>query len=538
MAATVPTHEQRSTAIWSGLPAQSLGLWMIVAAGLVLRLRQFLFNRSFWHDETLLATTFVDRTLAALLFVPLDNNQAAPAGYLLAVKLISAVLGTDERSLRLLSLICGVGVLLLAVPMARRLFSSAVARATFVALVSASPVLVYYSSEFKQYQGDVLCAMAMLWLTLRFSAGQHRRDAIALAAVGALSVWLSHPAPFVLAGSGLALGLEMARQRQREALRTVGATVLVWLISFAIHYLVFLRHLPHNDYLNGFWATSFAPLPPQTWADLLWYREAALGLVYLGTSQMGTAFREVLPGWFTPPNTALALLTLAGCAALGRQSPRAATAGAFGLLATMGASALHQYPFRSRLILFLVPFVFLALAALVQQVRGLPLRRASAWLAAALALGVVWTPMHLSLQVLRQPNHYQDIRGALQHIAAHRLPGDHAMISSWTHPAYRFYAPRTGLADLPLFVYQPTTNEVHNVRATVRRICLNPASGRTWVLATNQVVANNQNFFAALNMVSPPLSTLPLEGASLQLYDFRSTAYCQRYRSSPGDNRR
>lgn len=538
MALPAPDHDHRAIATRSRLPAQSWGLWMIVAAGLVLRLRQFLFDRSFWHDETLLATTFVGRSLSELLFVPLANNQAAPAGYLLLVKLITDAIGIHEWTLRLVSLLSGLGVLLLAVPVARRLFPSGLARATFVALVSASPALVYYSSEFKQYQGDVLCTLVMLWLTLRFNPQHHRRDAIALAAAGALSVWLSHPAPFVLAGSGLALWLEMARQQQRAAQRSVSAAVLLWLLSFAIHYLVFLRHLPHNDYLNRFWSASFAPVPPMGWTDLLWYREAALGLVYLGTRQMGTAFSEVLPGWFSAENSAVLLLTLAGSAALGRQSPRTAVMGAVGLLAVLGASALHQYPFRTRLILFLVPFVFTALAALVEWLRALPGRLGSAWLAAALALAVVWTPLQLSLQVLRQPNNYQDIRGALQHITAHRQPGDHAMIGSWTYPAYSFYAPRTGLADLPLFVYQPTANEVHNIRATVRRICSDPSSGRTWVLATNQIVANNRHFLAALNNQSPPLFTLPLEGGALFLHDFRPTAYCQRYRSSPGANSR
>jgi hypothetical protein len=533
---THPDHRPNGRAQWWRAPALWLGL--LVAVGLVFRLRQFLFDRSFWHDETLLATTFVGRSLSELLSVPLANNQAAPAGYLLLVKLVTDALGMHEWTLRLVSLLSGVGVLLLAVPIARRLFPSGAARATFVALVSASPALVYYSSEFKQYQGDVLGTLVMLWLTLRFSPEHHRRDAIALAAAGALSVWLSHPAPFVLAGSGLALWLDMARQQQRSAQRSVSAAVLLWLVSFAIHYLVFLRHLPHNDYLNRFWSLSFAPAPPLTWADLLWYREAALGLVYLGTRQMGTAFSEVLPGWFSAQNGAVLLLTLAGSAALGRQSPRTAVMGALSLLAVLGASALHQYPFRTRLILFLVPFVFIALAALVERLHRLPRRLGSVWLAAALALAVVWTPSQLSLQVLRQPNNYQDIRGALQHIARHLQPGDHAMIGSWTYPAYSFYAPRTGLADLPLFVYQPTANEVHNIRATVRRICSDPTSGRTWVLATHQIVANNRHFLAALNNQSPPLFTLPLEGGALFLHDFRPTAYCQRYRSSPGANSR
>jgi hypothetical protein len=106
------------------------------------------------------------------------------------------------------------------------------------------------------------------------------------------------------------------------------------------------------------------------------------------------------------------------------------------------------------------------------------------------------------------------------------------MLGSWTYPAYSFYAPRTGLADLPRFVYQPTINEIHNIRSTVRRICQDPASGRTWVLATNQIVANNRAFLEALSSLSPPLQTVPLEGGALFLHDFRPTGYCQRYRST------
>lgn len=532
MAATAPATTHRLPALQERLRSSALWLWLIVVAGALFRLRQFVFDRSFWHDETLLGTAFVDRGFAQLVFEPLANNQAAPVGYLALVKLVTEILGTQEWTLRLVSLLSGLAALALAVPVARQLFSSFAARATLVGLVAASPVLVYYSSEFKQYQGDVLCTLLILWLTLRFRPETHRRDALWLALAGAVGIWFSHAIDFVLAGSGLVLWLEMARRRERAAWLAVNAVGLVWLASFALDYVVALRSVPHNAYLAGFWATSFAPIPPTTTAHLLWFRDSALGLVYLGFLQMGTAFREVLPGWFSGRVYTLLVLTLLGCVALAFQRVRAAAMGALTLAAVLGASALHQYPFRARLILFLVPFVFIAVAALVQQLHELPLRRTGPWLAAGLAIILAWAPLRLSLHTLRHPNNYQDIRGALQYIADHRQPGDHAMFSSWTYPAYSFYAPRTGLADMPQFVYRPTANEEHNIRSTVRRICQDPASGRTWVLATNQIVANNQRFLEALRTASPPLFILPMEGAALFLHDFRPTEFCQRYRST------
>lgn len=512
----------RSPAMWLGL---------IAAAGVALRLRHYLFNRSLWHDEILLVSTFVERGFSELIFQPLGNNQAAPLAFLVLVKAITSLFGTHEWSLRLLSLVCGMAALGLALPVAGRLFPSFAARATFVGLMAASPVLVYYSAEFKQYQGDVLCTLLILWLTIRFKPEHHLRDALWLGLAGAASVWLSHASDFVLAGSGLTLWLEMARRREKRAWLAMTGVGIVWLGSFAADYVLSLRSLPDDGYLAGFWASSFAPIPPSSLDDLRWFGEAALGLVYLGMHQMGTAFREVLPGWFSAPIFMLLALTVAGSAALARQSGRAAAVGALSLLAVLGASALHQYPFRARLILFLVPFVFLALAALVQQVHELTRRWAGPWLAAALAIATVSMPLRLSAHTLVHPNNYQDLRGALQYIAAHREPGDHVMLSSWTHHFYNFYAPRLGLGDMPQFEYTPTINEVHNIRSTVRRICRDPHAGRTWVVATNQIVSNNRHFLAALNNLSPPLFTYPMDGAAVFLHDFRPTAYCQRYRA-------
>lgn len=514
------------------LLSHAVWLWVIVAIGALLRLRQYAFNRSLWHDETLLATAIADRGFSQLILEPLANNQAAPAAYLFWVKLVTDVLGTHEWTLRLPSMVCGLAVLPMSVLIARQVFPSALARATFVGLMAVSPVLVYYSSEFKQYQGDVLSVMLILWLTLRFEPAHWRRHAPWLAAAGAVCIWLSHPVDFVLAGCGVTLWLSLVRRREWKALLAVTAVGVVWLISFAADYLLILRALPHDGYLAGFWATSFAPGVPTSPQALQWYWESALGLVFLATQQTGTAFREVLPGWFSPTNVVLLLLVLTGCAALVSQSRRASLAAAITLLATLGASALHQYPFRARLILFLVPFVLLALAALVQQVHDLPWRRTSPWLAVGLAVALLWTPLRLSARVFLRPDNYQDIRNALQYLSDHRAPGDHILLSQWTYPAYQFYAPRLGLGDLPQHVYRPTVNEVHNIRSSVRKICLDPSSGRTWVLATNQIVSNNRHFLAALQMVSPPLYTYPMEGAALFLHDFRNTAYCQRYRSS------
>jgi hypothetical protein len=102
---------RHTTSIPTWMRAPSVWLWLMIAAGTVLRLRQYLFNRSFWHDETLLATAFADHSLYKLVFGVLDNNQAAPTAYLVVVKLITLAMGTNEWTLRLPSLLFGAAAL-------------------------------------------------------------------------------------------------------------------------------------------------------------------------------------------------------------------------------------------------------------------------------------------------------------------------------------------------------------------------------------------------------------------------------------------
>ena len=112
--------------------------------------------------QALLALNVVDRNLATLLTDPLAHNQVAPPGFLVATRSMVVALGPFDWALRLVPFIAGVSVVLLAVLLATRELTSTVARVTFVGLVALSPVLIFYSSEFKPYSSDALAAIAVL----------------------------------------------------------------------------------------------------------------------------------------------------------------------------------------------------------------------------------------------------------------------------------------------------------------------------------------------------------------------------------------
>ena len=54
----------------------------IICFGILVRLVQYLFNRSLWADEAVLALNIVNRSYLELL-EPLDYEQGAPIGFLM-----------------------------------------------------------------------------------------------------------------------------------------------------------------------------------------------------------------------------------------------------------------------------------------------------------------------------------------------------------------------------------------------------------------------------------------------------------------------
>jgi hypothetical protein len=172
-------------------------------AGAGLRTFCYARNHSLWIDEAMLALNVVHRTPVELL-EPLDLNQGAPVGYLLLSKAVVKAFGPGEYALRLVSLAAALAGMVIFTPLAYRALPLGAARIA-VCLFALSPFIAGYAAEFKQYELDATVAAALIAVGLpvwRGTAGRGRLIAFALA--GAVAVWFSHPAAFVLGGVGSA----------------------------------------------------------------------------------------------------------------------------------------------------------------------------------------------------------------------------------------------------------------------------------------------------------------------------------------------
>ena len=74
-----------------------------------------------------------------------------------------------------------------------------------LALFVLSRQHIYYSAEFKQYSTDVAVALAILLATVAWWQSRSGSRFVALLLIGALGVFFSHAAVFVLAGAASAM---------------------------------------------------------------------------------------------------------------------------------------------------------------------------------------------------------------------------------------------------------------------------------------------------------------------------------------------
>ncbi len=224
---------------------------LMIAA--VLRLSQYMANRSLWLDEAMLALNIVNRSFIGLT-QPLDYVQGAPLGFLFLQKLMTVLFGNMDYVLRIVPLVCGLTSIWLMYALAEHVFIERLSVVAAIILFAVSDRLIYYTSEVKQYSSDVLiCLVLLLTIVRGLDRNLGRRDFALLAALGAGALWFSHPAVFTLVGAGSALGVHFILNRDRRSILMLACVVGFWLLSLAILYFVSLRELAANSSLLEYW---------------------------------------------------------------------------------------------------------------------------------------------------------------------------------------------------------------------------------------------------------------------------------------------
>lgn len=416
-------------------PRDWIGLGLVLI-GFVLRLRQYLANRSLWLDEAMLANNILSRNFGGL-FQQLDNNQGAPIGFLLTQKLITLTLGDSEYALRLFPLFAGILSLALMFILTRKT-SNAIAGNLALGFFAVAPSLVYYSSEVKQYSSDVAIMLGLSLLYIKYTQAEIKlRDTFVIALAGSLAVWFSHPAFFVVGALGLALFIPAVIAKDKRRIIALLVIAVIWFLNLGVLYTLNLRQLSTHEFFLDYWRAGFIPRDSSALTWLAYSFEGPFrDVLDLGSSYIVTVF-----------------LFLIGYVGLTRRNPRLG----FFLLAIISlslfASYLTLYPFAGRMILFLAPVLILFLAEGVEAIASLFARsRVLAWtVRILLAVYLLYSPVSVSVENFLTPKYQEHIRPTMEYLRDFRRDGDVVYVYYWAEHALRFYAPKYGM-DMSAFL--------------------------------------------------------------------------------------
>jgi len=415
---------QRLTSLFSS----PLLLWVIICFGILVRLVQYFYNRSLWADEAVLALNIVNRTYLELL-QPLDYEQGAPLGFLMVEKLAVQVFGNSEYALRLFPLLSGIVSLLLFYVLAKRCIPR-LAMPIALALFASLPHLIYYASEVKQYSTDVMIALLSCLVAMQLRRPKlNPAQTVTISIVGAIAIWFSHPAVFVLAGVGTASLLVCITRRETRIISKLGVC-FTWILSFTIFYFVSIRSLGSSKELLQSWQRKGAF--PSSPFDIIWVFDS-----------LGKFFHN--PLGFTGLLDGLAILVfIIGCISCFYRRKEVLFILLFPVFVTLFAAYLHKYPFGNRLVLFLTPFIILLIAEGAEYLL-LKTRSKSIAIISVLSIVLLLAPPLLNASTrLVKPYLKEEIKPVISYVKNHQQPGDVLYIYQRGEYQFKYYASRYG----------------------------------------------------------------------------------------------
>ena len=230
-----------------------VSIYMVVF-GLIARAWYYFSNRSLFIDEANIARNVYEKDFSQLSG-NLNYEQHAPPVFMWIIKFICSITNYSEYALRFFPFICGIAAIILFFKVAQKALAN-YSLWFALGLFACNFILIQFSSEIKQYESDALIAIIFLYI---FYQPAVKPSYILIILFGALSIWLSMPAIFMLAALGVYLVLEVYH-RNRD-FKDIIIIFLSWIISFVLLYYVNLNNSLHTKALLEAHENYFIQIP-------------------------------------------------------------------------------------------------------------------------------------------------------------------------------------------------------------------------------------------------------------------------------------
>lgn len=396
---------------------------ILLIAGAAIRLYVYLQRRDLIIDEANIARNIYERGFKELA-QPLDYQQFAPPVFLWMSKLSSLALGTGELALKLYPLLCGVAALWVFYRLLKDYMPIQAAWYP-VSLLSFSPILIRYSSELKQYMPDVFITLLLIWLArnLPLPATRQLRFVLLWIFIGSVAIWSSMPSVFVLAGVGCYYGWQALSDKQYKLLLLPLAFSVVWVLQFALYYMLILQEQANSQYLQSFHQYDFLFATPSTKEE--W------GHNWHVFSELMIRFEGYYP-YVHNINTAFLVI---GTIMLIRKATAKSILFIIPILALCASAALNQFSMMARVSLFIIPVLILIIGYGFAQYYYLK----SAWLKGIVIIAALYAAGCNVAQLTKEPFKYEELTTGMRLVQDKKLPGYSVFLYHSTVPAFIYY---------------------------------------------------------------------------------------------------
>lgn len=489
--------------------------YTIIGFGIFVRLVQYLFNRSLWHDEAALALNIVNRSYLELL-QPLDYNQGAPIGFLMVEKLATQVFGNNEYALRLFPFLAAIASLFIFYKLAQKCLQSQQAVIVALTLFSTVHIWLQFATETKQYSTDVAIAVLLYFTLIGIERQKLQiRQILKFGIIGAIAVWFSHPAVFVLAGIGTSYLLISLLQKKISLSLKLLAIYSIWISSFCISYIVSIRNIASNQSLFKSWAGRDT-FPTSIW-DFNWLFNAFVEFFHIPLG---------LPDLFL----GIAIVAfLAGCASLFLRQKAILLTLLAPIVVTFFAAYLQKYPFNGRLVLFLIPFFILLIGEGTVAIRRVSPNKILRKVSTLILILLLVPPIGTAAYLIFDPYTKQEIKPVLGYMRSHQQLGDTIYVHERAEYQFKYYANRyeyqegdyiLGIDDLDrqdgqgisAIEWRRYTSDFEKLRG----------KQRVWILLSHmrRWEDEQERVLAYLDGIGKRIDAFEKDGAFVYLYDF------------------
>lgn len=484
-----------------------------VALAILLRIGEYLANRTFTWDESAVALSIMREPYLAL--TQLLYLQYRPFLFSVAVKALTSTFSTSELTFRFIPLIAGIISVILFYNLSKKILDKRFVWVS-VAIFGLSTSLISYSSFLREYSIDVLLYILFYLLLGNYIVVKKALDiktVLLIGVLGTAAVWLSNPIYFLLATGGAIVQIYFLIRKDYGNFFKFMIPIALWGLGMILNYLIVLRHFSGDNLTLQYFTLdgSFPPSPIYSILAIKWFYDS---FVYLLSFHLGSIF--------IPP----LIFFLLGVYALFKKNRLLLFLLISPIVFAFCLSTVKLYPVTGRHMLFAAPMLIVIITAGISKVYEIVKRKMVLVAIFLILLAALFGSEIVSAYKLASlPEEQDNLKTLMTYVRDHKKTGDWIYLYNNTNTPYIYYAPRLGLANLPYIEGRLRTQAFVTYLDDFKTLI---GKDRVWVIFThdyNWGLVDEQAYIVTyLDKIGKRITYYPAGSSALFLYDLRPSS--------------